>query len=218
MIKVVIFDMDGLLIDSEILYFNIFNDFLNRYGHSMKIEEYTQNCSGKTAITNVEYLVNNNHLPLSVKEAYDEKAIIEQEHFDRGVELKQGALNLLDYFKEQNYKLIIASSNYREKAIKILNQHSIIHYFDDFIFGDEIERGKPFPDIFIKACEKANELPSNCLVLEDSEAGIQAAHSANIPVICIPDLKHPQDSTLKLATCVLQSLDLVIDYINEEIN
>lgn len=70
---------------------------------------------------------------------------------------------------------------------------AVIFDFDDFVFGSEGKRGKPYPDIFLKACEKLNEKPYEAVVLEDSEAGIQAASDAHIPVVCIPDLKYPSD-------------------------
>ena len=89
-------------------------------------------------------------------------------------------------------------------------------YFDDFVFGPEVERGKPNPDIFLKAAEKLGEAPEKCLVLEDSQAGIQAAYAANIPVICIPDLKKPSEEYRKKTTAVLESLNDVIDFLNEK--
>ena len=95
----------------------------------------------------------------------------------------------------------------------ILKQHNIIGYFDEFVFGNEVEKGKPNPDIFLKACEKLSEKPEECLVLEDSEAGIQSACSANIPVICIPDMKVPNQHYLNMAKEVLSSLEEVIYYL-----
>ena len=94
-----------------------------------------------------------------------------------------------------------------------LKQHNIIEYFDEFVFGNEVEKGKPNPDIFLKACEKLSEKPEECLVLEDSEAGIQSAGSANIPVICIPDMKVPNQHNLNMTKEVLSSLEEVIYYL-----
>ena len=74
------------------------------------------------------------------------------------------------------------------------------------VFGPEIERGKPFPDIFIKAQEKSGESAMDCLVLEDSDAGIRAACGAGIDVICIPDMKKPDEPFLSAAAAVLPSL------------
>ena len=95
--------------------------------------------------------------------------------------------------------------------MKILIRNDVAKYFDDFAFGDEVEHGKPSPDIFLKAAEKLQEKPENCLVLEDSEAGIQASCAAGIPVICVPDLKVPEN--LAKAAAVKPSLDEVIGYL-----
>lgn len=83
------------------------------------------------------------------------------------------------------------------------------------VFGTDIQRGKPFPDIFLKACEKLNIKPNEALVLEDSEAGIQAAYNAHIPVICIPDLKYPQEKYVKQTIKIYNTLLDVIPFIEK---
>lgn len=132
------------------------------------------------------------------------------------VELKPGARELLLYLKQNHYKIAIASSSTEKRAINILKQHNIIDSFDEFVFGNDVEKGKPNPEIILKACDKISEKPEECLVLEDSGAGIQAAFSANIPVICIPDMKVPNQHYLNMTKAILNSLDEVISYL--EIN
>lgn len=92
-------------------------------------------------------------------------------------------------------------------------KHGIASYFDAIAFGSEIARGKPLPDIFCKACVKLHAAPEDCLVLEDSEAGIQSAFSAHIPVICIPDMRQPGTAFQDMAQAVLPILTDVIDYL-----
>ena len=138
---------------------------------------------------------------------------IENKLLEQGVDLKSGAKELLRYLKDKGFKIVIASSSTKDRALNILKQHNLIEYFDEFVFGHEVKNGKPNPDIFIKACEKISENPEGCLVLEDSEAGIQSAYSANIPVICIPDMKMPDKSYLDMTKAVLNSLEDVISYL-----
>ena len=88
--------------------------------------------------------------------------------YDLPITLEEG----LD-FAEKSYKIILATSSTRDRALGVLDQNGIRAYFDEMVFGTEVKRGKPNPDIFLKACEKAGEIPENCLVLEDSEAGVQ---------------------------------------------
>ena len=96
-----------------------------------------------------------------------------------------------------------------------LMQHGIEGYFDEMVFGTEVEKGKPNPDIFLKACEKVKESPETCLVLEDSEAGIQASFSAHIPVICVPDMRKPEFKFQKMTEVILPSLLEVINYLDK---
>ena len=118
---------------------------------------------------------------------------MEKEFLAKGVALKPGAKELLTYLKEHGYKIALASSSIADRAYGILDQHGIRGCFDAFVFGPDLPkgRGKPAPDIFLIACQKLGTTPARALVLEDSEAGIQAAHSARIPVLCVPDLHHP---------------------------
>ena len=107
------------------------------------------------------------------------------------VRLKPGGAALLAWLKARGVTVVLATSSKRDRAVDILTRLGVVQYFDDMVFGTEIERGKPYPDIFLKAAEKAHAAPADCLVLEDSEAGIQAAHAAGIDVICVPDMKTP---------------------------
>lgn len=142
---------------------------------------------------------------------------VENRLLAKGIDLKRGAKELLTYLKEKNYNIAIASSSTEERALNILKQHNIKEYFDKLVFGYEVEKGKPSPDIFLKACEKLGEIPQNCLVLEDSEMGILSAYSANIPVICIPDMKIPKKEFLDKTVSVLNSLDEVILFLSNMI-
>ena len=213
MIKAVIFDLDGLLIDSEIVSYKIYKEILNQFGHGFSIEEYAQNFSGKTEVKNVTNLIDTYNLPWTIDEGLDTVLKIENKLLEQGVDLKSGAKELLRYLKDKGFKIAIASSSTKDRALNILKQHNLTEYFDEFVFGHEVKNGKPNPDIFIKACEKISENPEGCLVLEDSEAGIQSAYSANIPVICIPDMKMPDKSYLDMTKAVLNSLEDVISYL-----
>ena len=95
-------------------------------------------------------------------------------------------------------------------------KRQILSLFDHLVFAKNVKRSKPYPDIFLKACSVLNVLPENCLVLEDSEAGIEAAYRAGIPVICIPDLKMPAQSFLNKTERVFQDLDAVRDYLESK--
>jgi HAD superfamily hydrolase (TIGR01509 family) len=214
MTKAVIFDLDGLLVDTEMISFKIYKEILAEVGYEFSLEEYAQKFSGKTELQNINILLDTYHLPWTIELGFNKVVEIENGFLAQGVDLKPGARELLSYLQDNCFKIAMASSSIAERAMSILRQHDIVDSFDEFVFGYEVDKGKPAPDIFLRACEKMSEEPEDCLVLEDSEAGIQAAFSANIPVICIPDMKVPNKKFLDMTKATLKSLVEVIPFLS----
>jgi HAD superfamily hydrolase (TIGR01509 family) len=213
MTKAVIFDLDGLLVDTELISYKIYKEILAEIGCEFSLEDYAQKFSGKTVVQNIKHLIETYHLPWSADLGFSKVVEIEGRFVAQGVDLKPGARKLLSFLKKNNYKIAMASSSIEERALNILRQHNLVDSFDEMVFGYEVKNGKPAPDIFLRACEKLSAKPEDCLVLEDSEAGIQAAFSANIPVICVPDMKVPNQPYLEMTSATLPSLDQVITYL-----
>lgn len=216
MIQAVIFDLDGLLVDTETICYQILKEILARFGHPFSLEEYTRDYSGKPETVNAAHLAEVYQLPWTAEETLERILHREEELHAQGVELKPGAKELLAYLRETGRGVAMASSSTRARALNLLDQHRVMEYFQQFVFAGEVERGKPNPDVFLKACEKLGQAPGDCLVLEDSEAGIQAAHAAGTPVICVPDLKTPERRFLDMTAAVLPSLDKVIPYLSNQ--
>ena len=215
MIKAVIFDLDGLLIDSEPIAYSILQDMVKPYGGFITLQDYTANYLGRTVRTGMHTIATNYNIPIDEEELFSLYLKLEEERVAQGIPLKKGGKELLTYLKSNGYKMIVASSSLRKRAEDILSYHNISHYFDDMVFGYEVENSKPYPDIFLKACEKLGINTDEAIVLEDSESGIQAGYSANIPVICIPDLKLPEKEFLSKASFVFDSLFDVIEYLEK---
>lgn len=213
MTKAVIFDFDGLLVDTEMIAYRIFKELVIPYGYDFTLQNYTQNYCGKMGMVNIKNLISSYNLPFGPEEGVVMMREREKEIFAEGVKLKNGALELLRFLNEHSYKTAIATSSTNERASKILKEHGIENQFDAFVFADDIKRSKPFPDVFLKAAEKLEVQPKDCLVLEDSEAGIEASANAGIPVICIPDLKKPDADHLMKVAAVFDSLHDVIGYL-----
>lgn len=212
-IQTVIFDLDGLLIDSEIISYRLYQDLLKPYGYGFPVADYAQNYSGKTARKNMDAVIRRFSLPISMEQGLEFVFAQEKVYLAQGVPLKPGAEDLLHYLKQHGYQTALATSSIRGRALDILSGHGVDVLFDHAVFGPEVVHGKPSPDIFLKACEKAGTAPEDCLVLEDSEAGILAASAAHIPVICIPDMNKPSVSAASLTAAVLPSLHEVIPYL-----
>lgn len=215
MIKAVIFDMDGLMIDSERVTFEGYQHVLAKENLTMSEEKY-KTLLGKP-VKAVHDLFKEDYGP-----QYDVDQIIKDVHayiakrFEtEGVPLKPGLVELLKYLKENNYKTIIATSSHRNRVDLIVKQAQIDQYFDDSICGDEVTKGKPNPEVFLKACQKLQVSPQDALVLEDSESGINAAYNAEIKVIGIPDMKYPEEKYVKMTYKIMDDLFQVKDFLEE---
>ena len=213
MIKAIIFDMDGLMIDSERVTFECYQEILKGMNLTMD-EEFYKTLLGKPLIGIYQrfYDVYGNDFPIEdvIKDVH---ALMAKRFETEGVPIKTGLKSLLEYLKENNYKTIVATSSNRDRVDTILSQAQITDYFDDSICGDEVTKGKPNPEVFLKSCQKLGVNVDEAIVLEDSEAGIQASYDAGIKVICIPDMKYPEKQYEEKTFKILKDLNDVTEYL-----
>ena len=213
MIKAVIFDMDGLMIDSERVTFECYQERLKDMNLTMD-EEFYKTLLGKPikGIYQRFYDVYGNDFPIE-NVIQDVHQLMAERFETEGVPVKKGLVKLLHYLKDNNYKTIVATSSNRDRVDKILAQAKITEFFDDSICGDEVTKGKPNPEVFLKSCQKLGVNVDEAIVLEDSEAGIQASYDANIKVICIPDMKYPEKQYEEKTFKILKDLTEVTAYL-----
>ena len=213
MIKALILDMDGLMIDSERVTFECYQEILKGMNLTMD-EEFYKTLLGKPlkGIYQRFYDVYGNDFPIEdvIKDVH---ALMAKRFETEGVPIKTGLKSLLEYLKENNYKTIVATSSNRDRVDTILSQAQITDYFDDSICGDEVTKGKPNPEVFLKSCQKLGVNVDEAIVLEDSEAGIQASYDAGIKVICIPDMKYPEKQYEEKTFKILKDLNDVTEYL-----
>ena len=213
MTTTIIFDLDGLLINSEVISLAVYQQMVQEYGHELTTATYAQTYSGRSGITNTKELIANFDLPIDLDTGLQKSLALERELMKNGVALKPGARELLTFLRDHHYQVALASSSTPERAHNILKANGVDQFFDSFTFRDEVTVGKPGPDIFLKAYEKLGQRPEDCIVIEDSEAGIQAANAAKIPVICIPDMKTPTERFVAMTLAVYPSLSDVINHL-----
>ncbi len=212
MIKAVIFDMDGLMIDSERVTYEGYVIECGKLGLTMEKEFYISllGCPIPSIFERFyQHYSPDFPMEMVLKNVHQYMNDLFE---NQGVPVKDGLRPLLAYLKDHGYKTIVATSSARNRVDRILEQTGLASFFDDSICGDEVEHGKPNPDIFLKACQKIQVSPSQALVLEDSEMGIQAAASAKIPVICVPDMKYPAPPYAALTARIDNSLNDVLEY------
>lgn len=195
MFKAVVFDMDGVITDTEKLY--------RRY----QLEEgRTRGISDEEMVKVCEAIAGGNKYTNKPKfEAivgrgidyfeYREKMMARLDHHIKtyGVELKPGVKEILKYLKDKGIKIGLATSTVRERAIGYLTDHNIYEYFDELIFGDMVEHGKPAPDIFLKACQELKVKPEEAIAVEDSINGIISSGTAGLYPVMVVDLIQPND-------------------------
>ena len=213
--KAVIFDMDGLLIDSEMYCYLGWKDFFKEQFHAdLSLEEYGQFLAGKNPRGSIDLVNDYYHIHCTVEDI--------EEHFKRRNKdhiihpLKKGAVELVKYCYDHGIKTVIASSSNKERIVEQVKPSGILNLFDEIVSGREVARGKPYPDIFLKACKQVNVEVKDAVVLEDSEAGLKAAIDGNIDAIWIPDIAQPSKEVIAQCKAVLPSLEQVIQYIEED--
>ena len=214
MITAVIFDMDGLMIDSERVTFEGYKHVLAKHNLTLSLEAY-KTLLGKPvkAVYELFHKDYGDDFEETIKAVHQYMADLFE---NEGVPLKEGLIELLKYLKENDYKTIVATSSQRHRVDHILELSGLQKYFDDSICGDEVTKGKPDPEVFLKSCQKLGITPDEALVLEDSESGINAAYSAGIKVICIPDLKYPDHKFAIMTNKIMDNLSNVRDYLANE--
>ncbi len=186
--KAVIFDMDGLMFDTE----RVFVDAWNYAGEKIGI--------GKAGYMIMRSLGLNNDMVRKVwhdefGDDYDHDALdryteeyLDEYYAKNGVPVKKGLYNLLEYLDEHGYKTAVASSTKTADVMKRLQSTGVEKYFSAVIGGDKVKKSKPQPDIYLAACEAIGAIPAEAYALEDSRNGLLAAHSAGLKPIMVPDL------------------------------
>lgn len=213
MIDAVVFDMDGVIFDSEKIYLKC----LTAVGEKYRIPDFEDLCYATIGTTDLhmkEVFLSHYGEDFPFDTYMDEMFVLFRKEAEGGLPLKKGAREILAYLKENNIKVALATSTIREKALPEIQNAGLEPFFDQFICGDMIENGKPEPDIYLKACASLGVKPEHAIAIEDSFNGIRSASRAGMHPVMVPDLLQPDDEIQELAECVLPSLLDVIMYID----
>jgi len=201
-----IFDLDGVIFDSERAVYAEWKRVADKYGFTIDYDMYIK-CIGVNAPTCRRIFLDfyGENFPY---DAYSEERRRNfHERYGHGnLPLKPGVVGLLESLKAGGAGIAIASSTRTRTVREEIQDAGLLGYFDEIIGGDQVERSKPAPDIFLKAAEKLGAAPACCCVVEDSYNGILAASAAGMFPVMVPDLLPPTDEMRQKAGCILNSL------------
>lgn len=216
MIKAVLFDMDGTLVDTEKYYRRFWPLAMAEFGYHLTDEQVLSMRS-----------LGRPFAPARLKEWFGEnldyyairkrRTEIMEECLDReGIQLKPGAVEILEELKHRGILAAVATASPLERTEKYLSKTGIRSYFDRIISATQVKEGKPSPDIYLYACEQLGLAPSECMAVEDAPNGILSAYRAGLKVVMVPDQTQPDEELRKLLYGCVDRLDDLKAFLDEE--
>ena len=185
-IQAVIFDMDGTLIDSMWMWKNIDIEYLGRFGIPLP-PTLQQEIEGKSFSETAAYFKEQFQIPRTIEEIKNDWNQMAWEKYEKEVTVKEGVFEFLTYLKERGVKTGIATSNSIQLTEMVLEKRGLASYFDEVHTSCEVERGKPYPDVYELVADRLGVQPEHCLVFEDVIHGILAGKAARMKVCAVYD-------------------------------
>ncbi len=216
--KAVIFDMDGVIFDSERLVLEGWQEIAAKYGIK-GIEEVLPRCLGVNAQATREIFREYYGQDFPYDEYKKEASALFHSRYGNGkLPLKPGVKELLSYLKENGYLVGLASSTRQAIVEQEIRDAGLMPYFDNLVCGDMLKRSKPEPDIYLKACENLDVEPRMAVAVEDSYNGIRSAKRAGMVPVMVPDMVQPDEEMRSLAHKICKDLFEVKNWISETEN
>lgn len=218
MIKGAVFDMDGLMFDSERITYEIWQTMMDEKGL-----EYSLDIFKKTIGLRVDeseklykkiYGETFEYQPLRNRS----RTTFIDRVTSEGVPIKKGLFELLEYIKSQNLKTAVATSTSSQTALKVLKMAGVYDYFDDFVCGDSVVHSKPHPEVFLTAAQKIGVSPTDCVAFEDSINGIKSAYCAKMTTVMVPDYLQPTDEIRPMISFLCSDLSKAVQFLQSENN
>lgn len=213
--KAVVFDMDGVIFDSERLVLICWEKVAEKY-HVEGITEVMTACIGTTQGKTEEIVLGHYGEDFPYDAFRKEASALFHEIVDRdGLPVKRGVQELLDFLREQGVTLAVASSTRLEVVSQELKQAGLYEYFQVVMGGDQLKRSKPEPDIYLMTCNKLGIQPAEAYAVEDSYNGIRSAYSAGMNPVMVPDILPPTEEMREKSVVVLDDLLQVRDWLEK---
>ncbi len=206
-----IFDMDGLLLDTERIYQEAWNECAKNYVDQVNIE-VGRACAGSSG-EQIQKVIQKYYPGIDGKALNNDVIQYYQEHVLDDLQLKKGVVEILKYFKFKGIKMAVASSSLEFIIRSNLEKVGILSYFDSIVSAQHVKRSKPNPDIFLKAAENLNLQAEACYVFEDAINGVKAGLNAGCKTIMIPDTQVPIDEFYQRCYGIFPSLIEAMEFV-----
>lgn len=214
MIRAALFDMDGVLIDTERLNLGFMIETCNEFGFDVKPEDILNMRSVDP--DSCARFYRDTYGPdfdfFAIRDARRKKM---REHIDaNGLPVKKGAVELLDHLRHIGVKTAVVTSTQYDRAVNYMRMVGLEPKFDAIISASMVTRGKPEPDVYLFASDEIGEAPEDCIAIEDSPNGATSAYRAGCRVAFVPDLTAPDDHVRSMSSWVVESLDRLIPIVD----
>jgi len=213
MIKAIIFDMDGVVSDTQTLHSEIEAAIFQRYGIKKSVEEITEKYAGVPCKVFFKEVFLENSIPVDVQKIVEEKENLMMERIRGNVTPMPGAINLIKEARQKGLKLAVASSSPIELVSLVLEELNLESIFKVVVTLEDVQNGKPDPEIFLLAAKRLGVTPGECIAIEDGHSGMLAAKSAGIKCIGLVKDKTSKDYPADILVESLEeiSIDKIVE-------
>ena len=209
-----VFDMDGLMFDTERLVYENWQAMMDERGYPYDIEAFKQTVGRRKKEVELFYKAAYGE-DFPYWELADEGRARYVKRIEReGIPVKPGLYEILDFFRRRNVKIALATSTSRETAELNLRIAKVSEYFDVLVCGGDVKNGKPHPEVFLTAAERLRAAPESCVAFEDSINGIKSAYAAGMKTVMVPDFLQPTEEIKPMITYLCGNLNEAAAYLS----
>lgn len=213
MINAVIFDMDGVLIDTEKHYYAAWREAARMAGFDFQSEHalMLRSCDAQLASKMMKDIFGESFDYFAIRDV--RRRLVAERIEKYGLEKKPGIDEILAFLREKGIKTAVATATPIELTLQHLEKIGVKDQFDKIVSAKQVKHGKPAPDVYLYACEQIGEKPENCIAVEDSPNGIRSAYAAGCKPVMVPDLTLPDDEIKPLLYGVAADLTGIKDFL-----